>query len=545
MENTLIYRKILLAFFLLLINIVYINLSYGNVTSLTTVTNLGLTSPGEVNSLLPVVNNNSLSDGQIYTLMFRPLLWVGTNIKINWKKSIAKSIHISKNRKVFTIYLKQWQWSDGRPVTAEDALACLDLLQRLGLRNQNRGIGGMPENIKKIIKINSRSFKLILKHPVNPKLFELNGLSQIIPIPNWAWKRYSVDELITHQDDPNMVAIVDGPYKLVHFSIGRKICFIRNANYSGTRPNLVHICFKMYSSDSGAFWALRRGVIQAGNLPHYLYDARSMVKNLKSCVTNGGYGINYIALNFTNPKVNFLKNVKIRQALALAINQEQIIKIAYHGLGVPSFNPVPTMPDTYLSPYMKQLSMHPMMAYDPLKAKHLLIKAGCHYKAQNDILTYHGKQIKLTMLVPSGSETSIMIAELVKYYWSKIGVNIRLRLITSNLEFSKLHPYGKWEAAIMSWVYEPDYYPSGEGLFNSDGGSNYGDYNNQSMDEIIKNVAIHKNLKFLYKYERIANIEQPVIFLPYPKYLVKYLPKITHKQLVEGIYSVSCERHIS
>lgn len=477
--------------------------------------------------------------------MFRPLLWIGTNIKINWKKSIAKRIYVSKNRQVFTIYLKQWRWSDGRPITAKDALACLDLLQRLGSRNANRGIGGVPEDIEKVIKINSRVFRLILKHPVNKKLFELNGLSQITPIPNWLWKGYSIDDLIAHQEDPNMVAVVDGPYKLERFFIGREICFIRNTHYSGGRAALKNLCFKMYSSDTSAFWALKRGDIQAGNLPHYLYNARNMLKNLKSCITNGGYGINYIALNFTNPKLYFLKNVKIRQALALAINQSQIIKIAYHGLGVPSFNPVPTEPDTYLSPYMKYLSTHPMIAYDPTKAKLLLMEAGWYHKGPDGFLVHDGKLMQFTMLVPSGSLTVVTVAELIKYYWRKIGVNLRLRLITSNLEFSKLHPYGQWESAMMSWIYEPDYYPSGKGLFNSDGGSNYGGYKNNTMDKIINNIAMDKNEKILYEYEKYAQENQPVIFLPYPNYLVKYAHDITQKQLTNGIFSVSCDRHIS
>ncbi|CDQ12426.1 Peptide ABC transporter, periplasmic peptide-binding protein (fragment) [Acidithiobacillus ferrivorans] len=291
------------------------------VTALTTVTLVGLSPPTNVNSLLPVVNNDSSANSQIIALMFRPLIWIGTDLKIDWKQSIAQKITVSPDRRQFTIRLKPWLWSDGKPVTAEDTLACLRMIQRFGARYANDGMGGMPDIIDKAVALNERTLQITLKRPVNPIWFELNGLSQLIPVPAWRWKKYSIDTLFKLQDKAGMVSVVDGPYKLARFMPGRSIDFVRNPQYSGAQPHLQQLRFKMYTSDSGAFWALKSGVIQAGMIPHYLYAARWMVKNLNTCVSNGGYGFNYVTLNFTNPKVAFLRDVKVRQALALAVNQ--------------------------------------------------------------------------------------------------------------------------------------------------------------------------------------------------------------------------------
>jgi ABC-type dipeptide transport system, periplasmic component len=298
-------------------------------TSMTTVTSVGLSPPMNVNSLLPVVNNDSSANAQIISLMFRPLLWIGTNLKINWQQSIAKDIVVSPDRRQFTIHLKNWYWSDGRPVTAEDTLACLKLIREYGSRYLNAGMGGMPDIIAHAKVVNPQTLQITLKRSVNPNWFELNGLSQFIPVPAWRWKHYSIDKLFKLQDNPAMVSVVDGPYKLQHFTLGRGISFVRNDHYSGKPAALEHLHFKMYTSDSSAFWALKTGTIQAGMIPHYLYAARSMVKNLKTCVSNGGYGFNYVTLNFTNPQVAFFRNVKVRQALALAINQTQIIQMRF------------------------------------------------------------------------------------------------------------------------------------------------------------------------------------------------------------------------
>jgi peptide/nickel transport system substrate-binding protein len=492
-----------------------------------------------VNSLLPVVNNDSSANMQIITLMFRPLLWIGTDLKIDWKQSIAQSIHVSVDRRQFTIRLKPWKWSNGKPVTATDVLACLRMIQEFGSRYANSGMGGMPDLITKAIVINARTVQISVKRPVNILWFELNGLSQLVPVPAWLWKKYSINTIFKFQDKPEMVSVVDGPYKLERYIPGRSVDFVRNIKYSGPPPALQHLRFKMYTSDSSAFWALKSGVIQAGMIPHYLYDARWMVKNLKTCVSNGGYGFNYVTLNLTNPKVSFLRDVKVRQALALAVNQPQIIRTAFHGLGVPSFNPVPTNPDTYLSPKMKKLVADPVLAYNPAKAKHLLTEAGW-LAGPDGIRIRNGHKLMFTMLVPDVSQTLVAVSELLKEDWQGIGVDMRIRVLPFNLEIAKLHPHGKWEASMIVWSYDPDYYPSGDGLFNTGGGSNYGDYSNAYMDQLIRDSAENNGLKALYKYESYAYTQVPVIFLPYPEYIVKYAPEITHKQLADALYSVVC-----
>ncbi|MBU2754082.1 peptide ABC transporter substrate-binding protein [Acidithiobacillus sp. CV18-2] len=492
-----------------------------------------------VNSLLPVVNNDSSANAQIISLMFRPLLWIGTNLTIDWKESIAKSVSVSANRRTFTIYLKNWKWSDGRTVTANDTLACLHLIRKAGVRYPNAGMGGMPNIVESAKVVNQRTLIITLKRPVNPTWFELNGLSQLFPIPSWRWKAYSTNDLYRLQDNPAMVTVVDGPYKLQRFTLGRNISFVRNPEYSGSRPPLRTLSFTMVTSDANAFWALKSGKLQVGMIPHYLYAARGMVNNLRTCVSNGGYGFNYIALNFTNPSVAFLRNVRVRQALSLAINQEQIIQVAFHGLGVPGFNPVPTNPDTYLSPEMKHLVAYPDLAFQPEKAKELLREAGWR-TGKGGIRFKDGHRLGFTMMVPDTSQTLVAVAELLQSDWEKIGVDLRLRMMPFNLELAKMHPKGKWDSSMIVWSYNPDYYPSGDGIFNTNGGTNYGGYSNSLMDQLIRDSTEKNGLNFLYQYENYAYEQQPVIFLPYPEYIVKYSQDLSHEQVREALYSVDC-----
>ncbi|MEJ2630457.1 MAG: peptide ABC transporter substrate-binding protein [Acidihalobacter sp.] len=489
--------------------------------TVTTVTGVGLASPMNVNSLLPVVNNDSVGNFQAVQQLYRPLIWLSTDLKIDWTDSIAQSIKVSDDRTVFTVTLKDWKWSDGKPVTAADAAYGFKMIKDFGPRYQNTGIGGIPGIVKSFDVIDAHTFRMVLKHPVNTTWFELNGLSQITPAPAFAWKQYSIDYLYNHQTDPALVQVVDGPYKLAKFAQGREMAFVPNPAYSGHPPSIKHFVFKMVTSADAAFAALKTGDIQIGNVPPSLYNARRLVAHLKSMQTQGGFSFEYLPINFSNPKVAFFRDLKVRQALEYAMDQQLIIKTVMHGIGIPGFSPVPAAPETYLSPEMKALIAHPGKMYQPAKAKKLLDEAG--WKIGPDgIRVKDGKKLEFSFIVPSGTAWRLATAQVLKQEWQAIGVEMHIRQMTFNQEIATLESHKGWDMAIIGWTYSPDYYPSGGGLFNTGGGTNYGLYSDPKMDKLIEATMQAKGLKTLYAYENYAAAQLPVLYIPQPGYLVKY-----------------------
>lgn len=493
---------------------------------ISTVTGVGIAAPMNVNSLLPVVNNDSVGNFQAVIQMFRPLLWIGSNLKIDWTDSIAKSIHVSPARDQFTVTMKHWQWSNGKPVTATDAAYGFKLIQAFGPRYQNYDIGGMPTIVKSFKVLGAHRFRVTLKHPVNAHWFELNGLSQITPAPLFAWKQYSINYLFNHQTDPALVRVVDGPYKLSHFNPSRVLAFVANPRYSGHTPAIKYFNFKMVTSSEAAFTALKTGGIQIANLPVTLYQARRMVANLKSLKTAGGFSFEYLPINFTNPKVAFFRNLKVRQALQYAIDQPLIIKAVMHGVAQPSFSPVPSSPSTYLSPHLKALVAHPARMYQPAKADALLKAAGWR-RGPDGVRTKNGQRLAFNLIVPTGNPWRLSVAQILKQQWQAIGVDMHIRRMTFNQELATIKPHQTWDMAMIGWTYAPDYYPTGGGLFNTGGGSNYGGYSNKKMDRLINASMVGKGLKSLYAYENYAAEQLPVLFLPVPGYLVKYAPNLS------------------
>jgi len=512
--------------------------------TLRTTTDVGLAAPLNVNSLLPLFNNESVGDAEINERLFSHLLWIGTRITIRWHKSLARSITVSDHDRRFLVRLRHWRWSDGRPVTAADVVYSLQLIRAFGFRYLDYGMGGIPGIVARIRALGPHRFVIVTRHRVNPRWFEYNGLSQLRALPRFAWKGYSAADLAARQTEPRLVRVVDGPYRLQRFVLGREVVLVRNPNFSGPPAPLGRLVYKMYTSSEGAFWALRSGHLDVGNIPHALYRARHLLHHLRSCYTDGGFGINYVTLNFRNPRVAFLRNVDVRRALEYAINQRLIIDVAYNGLGVPGFNPVPGNPPTYLSPYLRHLERHPGLMYRPARARALLRQAGWRRRSGEGWVRRNaqGQPLAFTLLFFSGSRTIVIAVDILKQQWRAIGVDVHLRALPFNLVLAKLdNPHSSWQAGYIAWTYEPDYYPTGEGMFNTGGGENYGGYSNPTLDRLIHATNVKPGRRWLYAYERFAARHLPVLFTPYQGNIVKYSPRFTLAQAQSTLYAVSCQ----
>ena len=509
-----------------------------------TVPAVAFQQPSPVTSFLPVFNNDSINDFQAQIQLYPPLLWIGNNLKIDWKRSIARSITVNEARTVYTVTLKHWQWSDGKPVTAADAAYDFRLIKEAGTSYQNYGIGGMPDEIAAFKVLGPYRFSVTLKHPANPTWFELNGLSQITPLPEHAWGQHSAAWFRNHETDLELVKVVDGPYRIAAFDPSRYLRFVANPHYSGEpKPAIRHFNFHFYTNNEAAFSALKTGALDIGQVPFNLYRARHLVAGLKTFSTDGkkgayGYGIWYVVLNFHNPKVSFLHDLKVRQALQYAIDQQAIIDVVYHGLASPSFSPVPPVPDTYLSPRLKYLDSHPRAMYDPAKARALLDAAGWK-PGPGGIREKNGRPLAFQLIVMSGESAAVEEAQLLKQFWQAIGVDAHIRRMTFNQEIDTLvGPKSKWETAIIPWYYAPDYYPSGDGLLDTGGGSNNGGYSSPKMDALIRASTTEAGLEGLYAYEDYAATHMPWLWLPTPAYLVKYDPRL---EGMSDYFSPVCE----
>jgi peptide/nickel transport system substrate-binding protein len=158
-----------------------------------------------------------------------------------------------------------------------------------------------------------------------------------------------------------------GPFTFVNWVQGDRVEIARNPDYWGEAPALASATFRFISDPNAAFAAMMAGDVDAfpnfpapETLSQFENDPRFRV------IVGSTEGETILAMNNRQPP---LDNVKVREAIAHAINRQEIIDGAMFGYGVPI--------GTHFAPHNPDyVDLTAQSAYDPEKSKALLAEAG-------------------------------------------------------------------------------------------------------------------------------------------------------------------------
>jgi peptide/nickel transport system substrate-binding protein len=461
----------------------------------------------ELNPFFASSTYNQVAGG----LLYEGLIWVNRDHTITWARSLVTKIDVSKNNTVFTVTMKPWMWSDGKPVTASDVLYTFNTIKKLGPTFLNYGTGGIPTVVKSFTVINPQQFRIVTLHPVNPTWFEIEGLPVLAPYPEHIWGKYTINQMWRRQSDPSFFHVVDGPYRVASFKLGRHIIFEPNSTYQGHKSQISRFIMKFLHSSGAEIEGIRSGSIDISNLPFSLWQEGHRLKNVRLIKIQPAFGFDYTQLNYKNPAVAFFRDVKVRQAMVDAISQRIGNKLLLHGLGTVQHGPVPVDPATFLSPSAR-LGQWPV-GYNPTKAKQLLDEAG--WKPGPDgIRVKNGKRLAFTYLQASGGSTSMLGAELTQQWLRAVGIDMKIRLVTFNQLLALSQKPLAWEAMGFGW--QLGSYPSDGAQLRTNGAQNQAGYSDPKMDRLLNAVTTEAGTEALYQYQDYAAEQQPELFAGNP-----------------------------
>jgi peptide/nickel transport system substrate-binding protein len=494
---------------------------------------------GPFDSFIPIVSQAEIVDDEAQAYIFQPLLWVNQKVTIDYSQSIAKSVAASANNSTFTVTMNSnYKWSDGTPVTATDVQFCYNLMKQYGTKYAYYGIGGLPNQVKSFTVNSPTSFTIVMNQTFNPLYFELNGLAQLRPLPSKAWAGKDATYLLNHETDLATLSVVDGPYKLTKFVTGQYAQFERNTTFAGHQSYLDTFIVKFYSgagSTQAEFADLKSGAIQIGVLDNSLWKSRAQLGSLSS-YDFSLFGFSYIELNYRNPKTSFFKDQTVRQALQMAINQEEMNQTVYYGNAHDAYSPIPFSPATYLTATAKATSP---LAFNLAKAGKMLDADG--WKMVGGVRQKAGQKLAFTITVISGSATGLLQAEIMQQDYAKLGVTINLVQQPFGTVIATLGKKGAdWDAVSIGWIYYPNFYPLGDGLFGTTGGANFGGFSDTKLDATITESQTKPGLKGIHDYGDYAAKAVPALYLDYPSVLIRYSPKVQGiAQFFSPIYAFS------
>ena len=480
---------------------------------------LGLSPlPGPAATFHPVLMTGTLYEGQPSLMMYLPLLWYSGVNKIDWSRSLASSVVPNADDTVFTITLRPWHWSDGVAITSDDVLYSWDMIRKLGPGFSGYGVGGIPQNIASIRADGPQTVVITLRQRVNPDWFRGLGIGQFTPIPKHAWSRYSIAEQQSLQSTASFYDVVDGPFRLAALQLGRHAVFTPNPSFEGHRATIERFVVD-FLQGTDPLQALQAHQIDAANIPADLIGAASRLPSFQRVQLGQTQSFNVIIPNIANPTKPFLADVRFRQAMARAIDQQRIIDIVFHGHGKPQDGLLPSTERDFIPPDMR--SGPGPMSFDPDAARKLLDDAG--YKPGSDgIRRKNGIRLAITELESAGNDEGLLIDQLVAADLRRVGIEYDIKQLEFNQLFATmLGRSDGWDAVGLG--YSGGAYPDGTQMFLSTSAQNFSHYKDKTMDRLVTAASTEPGTDALFAMERYIVEQQPLIFMgaDWPSLLVR------------------------
>lgn len=400
--------------------------------------------------------------------------------------------------KTYLFFLKKGvKFHDGRELTAEDVRYTFESLKDPNNASPHREA---YEVIERVEALDKYTVRFILKGSFAP--FLTNMVMGIVPkhVAEEKGKEFAYNPVGT------------GPFRFERWIPDDKIEFIKNDDYFEGAPKLKGVIFKIIPEDTVRLLELKKGsvdfiqnAIPPDSIPSLIED-----RNLK-VLTGEGTSYSYMGFNMTDP---ILKKVKVREAIAHAIDRKAIIEHLLGGLATPAsglFTP------SYWA-YEPRIKTYD---FDPDRAKRLLNEAGYPDPDGNGPRS----RFKLTYKT-TNNELRKRIAEVFQQQLKEVGIDVEIKTYEWGTFYSDIKK-GNFQIYTLTWVgiTDPDIYYN---IFHSSSippkGSNRGRYLNATLDRLLekgRSATGHEGRKDIYSnVQRIVSEDLPYISLWHTKNIV-------------------------
>jgi len=281
---------------------------------------------GQPQFINPLYASLSDIDRDLTELVFSSLMTYDDNGKI--VPDLIADYRMEENGRSVEIAIKEnAKWHDNKPLTIDDVIFTIDLVQDpeflSPLRTNWQGI-----EVEKL-----SDYKALFKLKQSYSGFE-EVLANLKILPKHIWKDYSVQAMTSNRLLNVMSPVGSGPY-MVKKTIEKSDKTIKsmilsvNKNYYGSKAHIQRIDFYFFNNKEELLNNLKKGNLDSGNIDSALdYEEKRFKKyNLESIDTP-----KYFALFFNNQN-KALSNKDVRQGLTLLTNKQELVDKILNGKG--------------------------------------------------------------------------------------------------------------------------------------------------------------------------------------------------------------------
>lgn len=368
----------------------------------------------------PGILNGAISSNFVEKIVSSNVLSMLIRLDRDFKPvpDLAQSWTISDDGLTYTFNLReQVKWHDGKPFTSADVKFTIE---EVILPLHTRG-GTYKAVIDRVDVPDVKTAIIRLKAPFGPLMNALGYDFYILP-------KHLYEGTDIKSNAYNAKPIGTGAFKFKEWKKGSHIILDRNSDFFiKGQPYLDRLVFQVIPDASARVLAL-----ESGDIDYLAYQAlpSSAVPRLKAnpklVVSGDGFeslaSIAMLTLNLDHP---ILKDIRVRQALAFAMDKQVIVDKADYGIGKAATGPISSITAWAYEP---KVNAYP---HDPAKAARLLDEAGHPLR--------DGVRMTLRLVADGGIELNRKTGEILKEQLGRVGVRVDLQLVERNVMLDRVY----------------------------------------------------------------------------------------------------------
>lgn len=462
---------------------------------------------------------------------------------------LTKSFDISPDGKIYTFHMRKGvNWSDGKPITADDVEFTWNKIILAGLGNTSTRdsvvIDGKLPTVRKVddytvqfITIRPFApFLRMLSAPVAPKhIFE--------PIIKKGTKYF---DSFWGTTTPPKDFVISGAFKLKEYVAAQRVVFERNPNYYEINldnqklpylDKIIYLIVGDLNNEILKFEAKELDVISLRGSTVGRYKKKEAKSDYVIYNLGPDTGTMFVAINL-NPRKNaqgkpyvepkklaWFSDLNFRNAIDWAVDRQSMVDNIADGLATPLFTSE-SLNSIYLN--KKLAKGHPK---DLNKAKEFLKKSGFYWK-DNILYDKKGNRVEFDLYTNAGNTEREALGVMVKQDLEDLGMKVNFKPIEFNSLVNKLTNDPQWDLVIIGLTGTPLEPHNGKNVWYSNGTLHL--FNQRTdgkaatdrlpwevqldkmIDEGSLKIKFADRKKYYDEYQQIVYDEKPIIYLYSP-----------------------------
>lgn len=507
--------------------------------------------PSDVATINPLYAFD-LQEGHLTDLLFlKPAMekWNDSLGLIEFEPMLAESWNVNKDSSFITVNLRDnIFWSDGKPITVDDIIFSFDVYSDPKVNSRLYGLFGnfySDENLhvdagKTFRKNSEKSITIFFK---DYKQFSFLDINFAI-LPSHAYQKISRDDIGTAEI--NFKPITSGPFKVYKWERDQKIHLIADSSsYLFNGNNVQEIIFKIVPDDFSLFTQLKTGEVDL--IEGFEAERVKELNDYEQLTTASikGRDFDYLGWNNIDPDAyqkkqikpnRFFSSAKIRKALSIAINRNEIFRSVIGKFG--------QIYDSPISPIFKSYIDSSLFSFDynPSLAKQMLEDEGWKDNNGDGILEKGNKKFSFNIYSNTGNPIREYAATVIKNNLKEIGIEAETIFVERSELIDGLINK-KYDAFLSGWTVQiPLNLDNFRDPVSEKGMFNFSGYNNQEVNDLLANLnPSDSESKKFSTYKSISKIfkeTEPVTILFWVDNIIVYNKRIKNLKISPlGLYN--------